>query len=160
MGTLLGFIVKEFKNPFRDPRAYRKHCEIEGDKLLRLLIDETPETFQVGTIVTATVQRFLSGSSAPAKVICRLENDLEGEIDKANLTDDSTLKLEALLQVGQSIAARVKKIWTDKGPGGFKVSLDCNQQSLTSHKHYVPEQYRQDYGDKNLPEEDLVNHSF
>jgi len=88
------------------------------------------------------VKSVITGSGKP-KVLCRLENDLVGDIDKSNLTSDPSHRLEDLLQVGQSLAARIAEITPktdDNGSKEFYLKLDCRKTSLESHRDYVPQE--------------------
>lgn len=66
-------IIKEFSEPFKDPRTYRSptSTNMKNERLLYLLIDESKRTFKCGMIVTATVNKVLD-----TKAICRLDNGL------------------------------------------------------------------------------------
>jgi len=157
---LLTQLRRELEYPFKDPRVQRADSSIEtDDQLLLHLIDETPESFRKGAIVTATVKTILSGGNKP-KVICRLESDLLAEIDKSIITNDAQHKLEDLLQIGQSLLARIAEITAKDNNGSkeFFVKLDCRQTSLESHRDYIPEIWKEKHLD--IPEEDLRNLSF
>lgn len=110
--------------------------------------------------MTATVKSVLTGGNRP-KVLCKLENDLTGEIDKSNLTSDSSHRLEDLLQVGQSLAARIQEVICKQDENGSKeffLKLDCRQTSLESHRDFVPEWIRE--RNMQVPDEDMKNHAF
>lgn len=159
--VLLTQLVTELEAPFKDPRISRAESAIESDMaLLLLLIDETPDSFCRGTIVTATVKSVLTGGTKP-KVLCRLENDLIGDIEKSNLSGDPSHRIEDLLQIGQSLAARITEIIAktdENGSKEFSLKLDCRQTSLESHADFIPQWMHE----RNLKpkDEDLKNQAF
>lgn len=63
----------------------RRDSGIGNNELLLLLIDENPDSFKRGTIVTATIAKYIQEKG----FICRLENDLEAFIPLKYVTDTS-----------------------------------------------------------------------
>lgn len=77
-------MIKEFTEPFKDPRTYRSQTNfiIKNERLLYLLIDESKRTFKNGIIVTATVNKVLD-----SKAICRLDNGLTAIIPATKILE-------------------------------------------------------------------------
>lgn len=76
---LVDYIIQELENPFKDPRAYRTHdnLDLTNERLFYMLIDESPRTFKRGMIVTATVTKVLD-----TVVFCKLDNGLDASVQK------------------------------------------------------------------------------
>ena len=139
MFSLIHEIKDEITAPFKDPRIYRSQdaAQIKGDQLLLLLIDETPESFQRGTIVTAQVTRILDGSNGKEGIVlCKLDNGLDARIEKRNL-DNTDRRIEELIQVGHVVTGRIAEIKNKDDKGNFCVSLSCKRSDLESHRAYV-----------------------
>lgn len=84
MKILIDMTIKELTAPFADPRTLRhpEKINIPNDKLLYMLIDESPRTFQRGMIMTATVNKVFE-----SKAICRLENGLVAVILEQDIVE-------------------------------------------------------------------------
>ena len=91
------------------------------------------------------------GRGGNGQAICRLDNGLEGRIDKANL-DGSDRQITDLISVGMVIQGRIEEIF-EKEEMKFGVSLNCKRKDLESHKNYV------DQGEQYHPD-DLINQTF
>jgi hypothetical protein len=108
MIILIDLVVEELKNPFKDPRIYRsiEKAKIPPSKLLIMLIEETDQTFHRGIIVTASVTKVIeprdSSRGGGGCVLCKLDNGLEGRIEKADL-DGSDRSLSDLISVGMVV---------------------------------------------------------
>lgn len=87
MCPIIDLIIEELEHPFKDPRAFRtpSKSNVPNEKLFYLLIDESERTFKRGIIVTATVVRVLD-----EKVLCKLENGLDGVIAKSDIIGSTT----------------------------------------------------------------------
>ena len=126
-------IIKEFSEPFKDPRTYRSptSTNMKNERLLYLLIDESKRTFKCGMIVTATVNKVLD-----TKAICRLDNGLTAIIPQPNILEkDSNEKLKDIIDVGHIVTGRIHKIKFDDEKS-FEVTLNCKQNVLSSHEEY------------------------
>ena len=84
MKILIDMTIKELTAPFSDPRQLRhpEKINITNERLLYMLIDESPRTFQKGMIMTATVQKVFD-----TKAICRLENGLVAVILEQDIVE-------------------------------------------------------------------------
>ena len=104
-----------------------------------MLIEETEQTFHRGVIVTAQITNVLEAREGArggnGQAICRLDNGLEGRIDKANL-DGSDRQISDLIQVGMVITGRIEEIF-EKEEAKFGVALNCKRKDLESHANYV-----------------------
>lgn len=80
-------MIKEFTEPFKDPRQFRSptSINIKNERLLYLLIDESKRTFKTGIIVTATVNKVLD-----SKAICRLDNGLTAIIPATKILEQDS----------------------------------------------------------------------
>lgn len=87
MCLIIDLIIEELQHPFKDPRTYRTPSKnnITNERLFYWLIDESERTFKRGIIVTATVVRVLD-----EKVLCKLENGLDGIIAKNDIIGSTT----------------------------------------------------------------------
>lgn len=93
MSIFAEFIIKELKEPMKDPRIYRSFATANPplEQLFYMLIEETKQSFKEGMIVTATVNRIMdnresqSGRPSPGFALCRLDNGLEARIDQSNI---------------------------------------------------------------------------
>jgi len=151
MRVLIDFIITELRHPYQDPRKWRDaQNQIGNEKLFYMMIDESPQTFKRGIIVTATINLIKED-----KVLCRLENGLDGIIFRDDLLGKNTsARLDKELRVGQVLSGRINKIETDKEKG-FSVVLKCKKSDLESHKDFLDERMPKD-----IPEEDLKNANF
>jgi len=80
--------------------------------LFYCLIDETERTFKPGIIVSATVSRvFDANGDKPARVLCRLENGLDANINE-NDADffNQAERLQNVIEIGSIVTGRVAKI--------------------------------------------------
>lgn len=86
MRAIIEQIINEFKAPFADPRQMRLPTKqaISNERLFYLLIDESPNTFKRGLVVTATVTKVLD-----TKAICRLENGVSAIIPSTAILEDT-----------------------------------------------------------------------
>lgn len=126
-------MIKEFTEPFKDPRQYRSPTgiSIKNERLLYLLIDESKRTFKTGIIVTATVSKVLD-----TKAICRLDNGLTAIIPaKQILEQDSQEKLKDIIDTGHIVTGRIIQIKSDDEKN-FEVTLNCKQTALSSHEEF------------------------
>lgn len=96
-------------------------------ELFYKLIEETPQTFYPGLVVTAQVVRVVesrdSGLSGRANemsgfAICKLDNGLDAKIERQFLDSTERRRIEDLIQVGHVITGRVHEI-RDKDEGKF-----------------------------------------
>lgn len=100
IGEHLQHLLIELRSPFKDPREIRRGSFIDNNlTLLYQLIDENPTSFRKGTIVTATVSK-LPQRDNHSMVICRLENGLTGTIERNNVSNDPSERIEDLLSEG------------------------------------------------------------
>jgi transcriptional accessory protein Tex/SPT6 len=126
-------MIKEFTDPFKDPRTYRSptSINIKNERLLYLLIDESKRTFKTGIIVTATVNKVLD-----TKAICRLDNGLTAIIPSTKLIEqDSAEKLKDIIDVGHIVTGRIIQIKSEDEKS-FEVMLNCKQSALSSHEEF------------------------
>lgn len=117
------------------------------------MIDESERTFKRGIIVTATVVKVLQ-----SKILCKLDNGLDGIIMKEDIGSNETEKLEDF--VNHVITGRIDKINKEENKDGkyegkFSVTLKCKRQDLERHDHFVDKEIK----DK-IPKEDLINLNF
>lgn len=126
-------MIKEFTEPFKDPRVFRSptSINIKNERLLYLLIDESKRTFKTGIIVTATVNKVLD-----TKAICRLDNGLTAIIPSAKILEqDSAEKLRDIIDVGHIVTGRIIQIKSEDEKS-FEVTLNCKQAALSSHEEF------------------------
>lgn len=124
MRIVIEHILREFRNPFEDPRQKRSLSnKISSEKLLYLLIDETERTFKEGLIVTATVTKVIE-----SKVICKLENGLIAIVNKNMILEpNSNQKLDSELKPGHIVTGRIHKINAVEDENKFEVELNCKK---------------------------------
>lgn len=150
MRTIIELIIAEFRHPFADPREPRMPTKqaIGNERLFYLLIDEIPQTFRRGLLVTATVSRVLE-----SKALCRLENGLSAVIPATAFSEDA-------LAFGHIVTGRIEKIATEDEKR-FEVTLHCKQKDLASHTRYLEDLCTAAGVDpRSVPPEDCVNQSF
>jgi len=125
MRIVIEHILKEFRNPFEDPRHLRSsNYKIPKEKLFYLLIDETERTFKKGLIVTATVTKVIE-----SKLICKLENGLIAIVGKDKIFEpNSNSKLDSELKPGYIVTGRIHEINTkDDDERKFEVELNIKK---------------------------------
>lgn len=160
---LATMVLQEMKAPFKDPREFR-HQEnqphIQPKELLYMMIDETPQTFREGMIVTATVQRLFENAeraSGNEKAICRLENGLQATISAKDILEAPEERLKDKLEEGHSVTGRIQQIVFDHDKQ-FEVRLECKQKSLAVHDLYL--ERLTGLNSDQVPEEDRKNANF
>jgi len=152
------WMIKEFTEPFKDPRAYRSptSINIKNERLLYLLIDESKRTFKPGIIVTATVNKVLD-----SKAICRLDNGLTAIIPATKILEqDSQEKLKDIIDIGHIVTGRIIQIKSDDEKS-FEVTLNCKQAALSSHEEFKTLLAQSlNVNPDTIPVEDLLNQNF
>ena len=118
---------------------------LSDSQIFYMLIDESERTFKVGVIVTATVVKILD-----KKVLCKLDNGLDGIIMKEDISAEST-NLDDF--IGHVITGRIDKIGIEKEDHKFSVNLKCKREDLERHDKFVDKTL-------NVCEEDLINYNF
>ena len=112
-------------------------------------------------IVSATVTRvFESNGQLPARILCKLENGLDGTIGENDAEFFQGDQRDRAVDVGSIVTVRVHQIkFNEKNPNdeSFSVILKCKQSDLRRHDAYIDENF---YQGVDIPEEDLVNINF
>ena len=166
IGYIFDQILEDLIHPFMDPREDKQIVrtfidqKFPNEELFYCLIDETKRTFKEGMIVSATVFRvYESNDNMPARILCRLENGLDANINENDADFFNGPDRRASVEMGSIITGRIDQIkFTDKNQGdeNFSVILKCKKADLEKHDRK--------YIDKNemmeIPDEDLRNINF
>lgn len=126
------FIIQELSNPFQQFR--KKAGEPIGDELIRLLLGDTTLKYQDGMIISATILRIEEN-----KLICKLDNKIEGIIEKSNIINDETeanMDLSKKFTVNSVIPVRIKGIKIDDKQ--ILATLTAKKQDLQYHLLWIP----------------------
>ena len=97
--SLFYFTVSELENPHKDTRGQYSDwskVKLEGEKLLYLLIGETPDSFYKNMYLSATIVWDIlpkEGSGPAMAKKCKLENGIDGIINIKNCNEQDFHKL-------------------------------------------------------------------
>lgn len=161
MSIFAEFIIRELKQPMKDPREYRTFANANppNEALFYMLIEENRQSFKDGMIVTATVVRIVdnrenqSGKPSPGYALCRLDNGLEARIDQSSIDNPENRRLNDLLKPGFVVTGRIDKLQNTE-ENRFAVILNCQRKTLESHISYAKRAFPPTML---IPEEDLEN---